>query len=86
MYAPAQLAALQGLQAALPRIGGFFATTEAGDMIAQDMTWSDETAAIFGRMTVHVSDSLRYTIGARYTTEDKESDLYLCISVSVFGI
>jgi len=45
-------------------------------MIAQDMTWSDETAAIFGRMTVHVSDTLRYTIGARYTTEDKEADLY----------
>jgi hypothetical protein len=39
----------------------FAATTEAGDMIAQDMTWSDETAAIFGRMTVHVSDTLRYT-------------------------
>jgi outer membrane receptor protein involved in Fe transport len=73
---PAQLAALQGLQAALPGVGGFFATTEAGDMIAQDMTWSDETAAIFGRMTVHVSDTLRYTVGARYTTEDKEADLY----------
>ena len=73
---PAQLAALQGLQAALPGVGGFFATTQAGDMIAQDMMWSDETAAIFGRMTVHVSDTLRYTIGARYTTEEKDADLY----------
>ena len=76
LASPAQLAALQGLQAALPGVGGFAATTQGGDAVAQDMKWSDRTAAIFGRMTTHVSDSLRYTIGARYTSEDKEADLY----------
>ena len=27
-------------------------------------------------MTVHVSDTLRYTVGARYTSEDKDADLF----------
>ena len=76
LASPAQLAVLQGLQAAIPGVGGFTATTQGGDAVAQDMKWSDRTAAIFGRMTTHVSDSLRYTIGARYTSEDKEADLY----------
>ena len=40
------------------------------------MTWFDETTAVFGRMTVHVSDTLRYTLGARYTSMTKEADLY----------
>ena len=73
---PAQLAQLAQLTAILPAVGGIAATTNAGDYIAQDMTWSDSTAAIFGRMTVHVSDTLRYTVGARYTSEDKEADLF----------
>lgn len=60
----------------LQQVGGFLATTQEGDAIAQDMTWSDKTSAVFGRMTVHVSDSLRYTLGARYTNEEKEADLY----------
>ena len=72
----AQLAQLAQLQAILPTVGGLAATTNAGDYVAQDMTWSDTTAAIFGRMTVHVSDTLRYTVGARYTSEDKEADLF----------
>ena len=66
----------QARHAAIPGFGGFAATPQGGDAVAQDMTWSDRTAAIFGRMTTHVSDSLRYTIGARYTSEDKEADLY----------
>ena len=73
---PAQLGLLQVLRLSVVGFGGFAATTQEGDGIAQDMKWSDETAAIFGRMTTHVSDSLRYTIGARYTSEDKEADLY----------
>ena len=76
MATPAQLAQLAQLQAILPTVGGLTATTNAGDYVAQDMTWSDTTAAIFGRMTVHVSDTLRYTVGARYTSEDKEADLF----------
>jgi iron complex outermembrane receptor protein len=72
----AQLAQLAALQEILPTVGGIAATTNAGDYIAQDMMWSDSTAAIFGRMTVHVSDTFRYTVGARYTSEDKEADLF----------
>jgi iron complex outermembrane receptor protein len=73
---PVQLGQLQALAGAAAGVGGFAATTQGGDAVAQDMKWSDRTAAIFGRMTTHVSDSLRYTIGARYTSEDKEADLY----------
>ena len=71
--AQAQLAALAP---AAQGVGAVTALVLNGDYIAQDMTWFDETIAVFGRMTVHVSDTLRYTLGARYTSMTKEADLY----------
>ena len=71
--AQAQLAALAP---AAQGVGAVAALVLNGDYIAQDMTWFDETTAVFGRMTVHVSDTLRYTLGARYTSMTKEADLY----------
>ncbi len=71
-----QLATLAGLQSTATQLGGALATIQAGDRIAQDMTWSDETAAIFGRFTSHISDTLRVTAGIRYTREEKDADLY----------
>ncbi len=57
-------------------VGGVTALVLEGDYISQDMTWYDKTSAIFGRMTVHLSDTLRYTLGARYSSELKEADLF----------
>ena len=54
-------------------VGGVTALVLEGDYISQDMTWYDQTSAIFGRMTVHLSDTLRYTLGARYSSELKEA-------------
>ena len=54
----------------------FANTVSPGDGIIQDMTYHDKTSAVFGRVTVHVTDTLRYTLGARYTSEKKEADLY----------
>ena len=73
---PTQLGQLAALQAQAQGLGGALATTQAGDGVAQDMTWDDSSKAIFGRITNHLSDSLRVTAGLRYTTEDKEADLY----------
>ena len=38
---PAQLGQLAALQAQAQGLGGALATTQAGDGVAQDMTWDD---------------------------------------------
>ena len=72
----AQLAQLSALQFQARGFGAALGTTQAGDGAAQDMTWNDSSKAIFGRITNHFSDTYRITLGLRYTTEDKEADLY----------
>ena len=73
---PAQLATLNALSGQAAAIGGGVATTQAGDGIAQDMMWDDSTTAIFGRLTRQLTDTFRVTAGIRYTSEEKEADLY----------
>ncbi len=89
-----------GLQGRLSYIAGAYWFDETNDIplfvpntqysiSIQDYETGVESAAVFGRLTYSWSDSLRFTVGARYTDEDKffrgtfDGALRLCPPVPV---
>ena len=72
----AQQAQLQALSAQAQSTGGLAAMVKTGDRIENDMKWDDSLFAVFGSATNHINDTLRLTIGIRFSDETKEADLY----------
>jgi iron complex outermembrane receptor protein len=67
---------LQALVAQATATGGLVTFVNSGDRIENDMKWDDSLLAIFGSATNHISDTLRLTMGLRFSSETKEADLY----------
>ena len=47
-----------------------------GDTVFIDSTWNNETFAVFGQTTYSFSETWEATLGLRYTSEEKEADLF----------
>ena len=72
----AQEAQLQALSVQAQSTGGLAAMVKTGDRIENDMKWDDSLFAVFGSATNHINDTLRLTLGLRFSDETKEADLY----------
>jgi iron complex outermembrane recepter protein len=47
-----------------------------GDTVFIDSTWNNETFAVFGQTTYSFAGAWEATLGLRYTSEEKEADLF----------
>ena len=57
--------------------GDLFArAVRPGDTVVFDSKWETETFALFGQSTYDISETWAATLGLRYTTEDKDADLF----------
>ena len=54
----------------------FAALVQPGDTVFFDSKWETSTLAAFGQMTYNFAESWSTTLGLRYTTEEKEADLF----------
>lgn len=64
---------LQAMGAPLPSIG-FIA--QPGDYAAYRNVWENETLAVFGQVTWHLSERWHLTGGIRWTDEEREAELF----------
>jgi iron complex outermembrane receptor protein len=54
----------------------FAAAVQPGDTVYFDSKWETETFALFGQTTYDITEDWAATFGLRYTTEDKDADLF----------
>jgi len=73
---PVQIATLGALQGQAQALGGLNGFVDGGDGISQHHVWSDDSFAVFGRVTTYIDETLRYTVGLRYTSEERQGDMY----------
>ena len=64
------------MQGQAQALGGLNALVDGGDGISQHHVWSDDSFAVFGRVTTYIDETLRYTVGLRYTSEERQGDMY----------
>jgi iron complex outermembrane receptor protein len=55
---------------------GFGGLVQPGDTVFFDSKWETETFALFGQSTYDITEDWAATVGLRYTTEDKDADLF----------